>query len=153
STRTCAMGRSESASLGAVKRIPTVDPRSPRARGAASLDIEPGCLAAGFDREPFAFAHNLHTLELFRFDSLLELAQRFAAAPRDYFVAAAAPSAASQFEAVPHGQCTAVEALRRIDSAAVRVLLKRPENHDVRFRQLLDSLFAQVIALRGGLGR
>jgi hypothetical protein len=52
---------------------------------------------------------------------------------------------------VPHGQCALEEALKRIDSAAVRVLLKRPENHDARFRHLLDSLFGQVIALRGGL--
>jgi hypothetical protein len=52
---------------------------------------------------------------------------------------------------VAHSQCTVEEAMRRIDSSAVRVLLKRPENHDVRFRRLLDSLFEQVVALRGGL--
>ena len=116
-----------------------------------ALHIEPQRMAADFDRESFGFSHNLHTLELFGFDSLLALARRFSTAARDYFVAAAAPSAATQFESVPHGQYTPEEAMRRLDSAAVRVLLKRPENHDVRFRQLLDTLFDQVIALRGGL--
>jgi hypothetical protein len=32
-------------------------------------------------------------------------------------------------------------------------LLKRPEKHDPRFRELLDLLFRQVVDLRGGLGR
>jgi len=118
---------------------------------SASLYLDPQRFATDFDREPFGFKHNLHTLELFQSDSLLGLARSFAAAPRDYFVAAAAPSAATEFESVPHGQYTPEEALERLDSAAVRVLLKRPENHDSRFRNLLDALFAQVVALRGGL--
>ena len=121
------------------------------APGTPSLYIGPDRFAAGFDREPFPFTHNLHRLDLFQFDSLLALAERFAAAPRDYFVAAAAPSAATRFESVPHGQYTPLEAMQRLDSAAVRVLLKRPENHDERFRKLLDSLFAQVVSLRGGM--
>jgi len=118
---------------------------------SASLYLDPQRFATDFDRESFGFKHNLHTLGLFDFDSLLQLARRFGAAPRDYFVAAAAPSAATRFESVPHGQYTPEQALGRLDSAAVRVLLKRPENHDARFRKLLDTLFDQVIALRGGL--
>lgn len=159
------MARSESASLGPVGRgaaqqvmlsageaaAPLPAPGVPALNEAPTLNIAAQVFAAGFDREPFGFTHNLHTLELFRFDSLLGLAKKFAAAPRDYFVAAAAPSAATQFEAVPHGQCAVEEAMKRIDSSAVRVLLKRPENHDARFRHLLDTLFEQVLALRGGL--
>lgn len=122
-----------------------------RAAGEPRLHLDPQGFAERFDREPFGFSHNLHTLDLFSFDSLLELSQRFAAAPRDYFVAAAAASAATEFTSVPHGQWSVEEAMRRVDSAAVRVLLKRPENHDQRFRWLLDSLFEQVIRLRGGL--
>ena len=125
--------------------------RSAYGARAPSLHIDPQRFASDFDREPFGFSHNLHTLDLFGFDSLLALARTFAAAPRDYFVAAAAPTAATQFESVPHGQYTPEEAMRRLDSAAVRVLLKRPENHDARFRRLLDTLFDQVITLRGGL--
>jgi hypothetical protein len=142
------MARSESAS--AISRQ-AAGATSAQATDAPSLHIEPSRFTADFDREPFAFSHNLHTLDLFQFDSLVGLAQRFAAAPRDYFVAAAAPSAATEFEAVPHSQWTVAEAMQRVDSAAVRVLLKRPENHDTRFKRLLDSLFEQVLALRGGL--
>src|SRR5262245_5774660 len=94
---------------------------------APSLFIEPARFTADFDREPFGFSHNLHTLDLFRFDSLLALGRKFAAAPRDYFVAAAAPTAATEFESVPHGQYTPEEAMKQLDRAAVRVLLKRPE--------------------------
>src|ERR1700730_1681979 len=144
------MAQSESASLGFVDRSAGARVRPP-VSGAPSLYIDSNGFADAFDREPFGFSHNLQTLDLFQFDSLLGLAQKFAAAPRDYFVAAAAPSAATEFEAVAHSQCTVEEAMRRIDSSAARVLLKRPENHDVRFRRLLDSLFEQVVALRGGL--
>jgi hypothetical protein len=144
------MARSGSAEVRAHDRASAPGASAP-APDAPSLYIEPGRFAASFDREPFGFAHNLHTLDLFGFDSLLALARKFAAAPRDYFVAAAAPTAATEFEAVPHGQHTPEEAMRQLDRAAVRVLLKRPENHDVRFRRLLDALFEQVVGLRGGL--
>jgi hypothetical protein len=143
------MAQSGSARVGVVR--PMAPPAGTIPSQSPSLHIEPSRFTADFDREPFAFSHNLHTLDLFQFESLIGLAQKFAAAPRDYFVAAAAPSAATEFEAVPHGQWAVVEAIQRIDSAAVRVLLKRPENHDVRFKRLLNSLFEQVVALRGGL--
>jgi hypothetical protein len=129
------------------ERLPAGQPGA-----APTLHFESAGFAARFNREPFGFSHNLHTLDLFQFDSLLGLAERYAAAPRDYFVAAAAASAATEFTAVPHGHWPVDEALRRLDSSAMRVLLKRPENHDPRFRQLLDSLFEQIIRLRGGLG-
>jgi hypothetical protein len=119
--------------------------------GAPTLHIDSNGFAERFDREPFGFSHNLHTLDLFSFDSLVGLASQYAGAPRDYFVAAAAASAATEFDSVPHSQWSVEEAMKRLDSAAVRVLLKRPENHDARFRHLLDSLFEQVIRSRGGL--
>jgi hypothetical protein len=115
------------------------------------LFIEPAGFSDRFDREPFGFSHNLHTQPLFGFDSLVELAGRYAATPRDYFVAAAASSAATEFTSVPHSQWSVTEAMQRLDSHSVRVLLKRPENHDPHFRQLLDTLFEQVMQLRGGL--
>jgi hypothetical protein len=113
--------------------------------------IEPAGFTERFNREPFGFSHNLHSLDLFRFDSLVELAGRYSSAPRDYFVAAAASSAATEFKAVAHSQWTVGEAMQRVGADSVRVLLKRPENHDPRFRHLLDTLFEQVIQLRGGL--
>src|SRR5262249_17831730 len=92
--------------------------RSARARtaGEPPLHLDPQGFAERFDREPFGFSHNLHTLDLFGFESLLELSRRFAAAPRDYFVAAAAASAAAEFTSVPQGQWSVEEAMRRIDS-------------------------------------
>jgi len=118
---------------------------------APKLFIEPAGFATRFDREPFGFSHNLHSLDLFRFDSLARLASRYVTAPRDYFVAATASSAATEFKSVTHSQWSVEEAMQRVGTDAVRVLLKRPENHDPLFRQLLDTLFEQVMQLRGGL--
>jgi len=116
------------------------------------LNVDPGEFKRGFDREPFAFSHNLDSLDAFTFDSLRGLAQRYADCPRDYFVSAGAPSADSDFFSVPNGQYGPHEAIERLDSGAVRILLKRPEDHDSRFREILEHLFAQVVGLRGGMG-
>jgi hypothetical protein len=107
--------------------------------------------AERFNRDSFGFEHNLHQLELFSFERLLQLAARYAAHPADYFVSAAAPSAGTGFNSVRHSFCSVVEALQRLDQEPTRVLLKRPENHDPLFRALLDGLFDQVMQLRGGL--
>jgi hypothetical protein len=119
---------------------------------AAHIEFEPGVFKQGFDREPFAFAHNLHTIDVFGSESLGLLAKHYADYPQDYFVSAGAPSAATDFFSVPHGHCKPHEAMERLDSAAIRILLKRPEDHDPRFRKMLDLLFRKVIELRGGLG-
>jgi len=118
---------------------------------AAHLDIDRAEFERRFDREPFAFTHNLQSLDAFGFDSLTGLAKKFADHPRDFFVSASAPSADSDFFSVPHGHHPLAEAMARVDSAPVRILLKRPEDHDERFRAILDRLFAQVLELRGGL--
>ncbi len=115
-----------------------------------SLDVDPATFRQSFDREPFGFDHTLSDLEQFEFQSLKSLAGKYVA--DDYFVAAGAPSPGTVFYSVPHSQCTPVEALDRLDSGAYRVLLKRPERYDLRFRELLDTLFEQVVDLRGGLG-
>src|SRR5579859_1306764 len=117
----------------------------------ATLDIEPSVFSRSFDRRPFGFSHNLSTLEAFSPDSLASLAQEYGAHPRDYFVSASAAAADTAFFSVPSGQHTPQEALQRLDSAAIRLLLKRPEDHDPRFRRILDQLFEQVVQLRGGL--
>jgi hypothetical protein len=112
------------------------------------LRFDPKDIRENFDREPFAFAHDLHTLELFSPDRLLQLMRRFDTAPADYFVSASAPTADTEFFKVSHDLCKPSEALARLDREAIRVLLKRPENHDPAFRRLLDDLFAQVVELR-----
>jgi hypothetical protein len=105
-----------------------------------------------FDRQPFGFSHDLSALEVFQYDELTKLAERYADHPRDYFVSASAPSAGTDFDSVPHGWFGPHQAMSRLDTDAIRILLKRPENHDPRFRRLLDELFAEVTALRGGMG-
>ena len=117
--------------------------------GDLKLDAE--VFARNFDREPFAFDHDLSALPMFEFASLVDLAGRYAHHPNDCFVAGSAATAGSAFYSVTHGHLKPREAMLQLDSSAVRVLLKRPENHDARFRSLLDRLFAQIVALRGGL--
>ncbi len=117
----------------------------------ARLLIDAGVIARDFDRRPFRFTHNLSGLDEFSNDSLLKLTREFDRHPRDFFVSAGAPAADTKFFTVPHGMCSASEAFNRLDSGAYRILLKRAENHDPRFRRLLDELFAQVMEARGGL--
>jgi hypothetical protein len=118
---------------------------------SARLLIDAEVISRDFDRKPFRFTHNLSGLEEFSNDSLLKLAQTFDQHPQDFFVSAGAPSADTKFFTVPHSMCSASEALNLLDSGAYRILLKRAENHDPRFRRLLDTAFAQVMELRGGL--
>ena len=120
----------------------------------AIADARPHLDSDGFrrcyDREPLGFSHNLAQLDLFRFESLSRLAQRYDSHPDDYFVAASAPSPASDFYSVAHDRYTPGKAMNHLDAAPLRILLKRPEDHDPRFRDLLDALFRQVMDLRGG---
>jgi hypothetical protein len=97
------------------------------------------------------FTHDLSALPIFQDAALRDLARRYDAHPPDYFVSAGAPSPGSVFFGVPSGMCKPGEAMDRLESASIRILLKRPENHDPGFRRLLDDLFAEVMALRGGL--
>ena len=120
--------------------------------GSASLNLEPDIFRGSFDREPFGFTHNLHELDLFESESLLALAEKLADHPNDYYVAGGAVSPGTDFYSVAHPGCSPHEALQHLDSAGYRILLKRPEKYDPRFRELLDHLFRQVVDLRGGLG-
>ena len=124
---------------------------SPAMEPGPRMHIEADGFPARFDRIPFGFKHNLHTLELFGTESLRRLAGLYAAHPSEFFVAAAAASAGTSFNSVSHGKYGPQEAVERVNSEPVRVLLKRPENRDPLFRELLDTLFEQVMELRGGL--
>ena len=106
-----------------------------------------------YNFEPFALTHNLPSLDLFTPDSLAALADKFADAPRDFFIAASAPTPGTDFYSVPRVGRTPREALEEIDKINCRVLLKRPEKYDPRFRELLDFLFQQVLELRADLRR
>jgi Cupin superfamily protein len=117
----------------------------------ARLNLDPSRFSEDFDSEPFGFTHTLSNLGLFQPGSLLKLTDAYANHPADYFVSASAPEAGSVFFSVPQKQYRPREALERLDTEAVRILLKRPEDHDVQFRALLDQLFLQVLNLQGGL--
>lgn len=119
----------------------------------ARLELNPGQHRESFDREPFGFTHNLHELDLFEIETLKELAQKFARHPRDFYVAGGAPTPDAQFYSVRHLSYSPYDALCRLDEGAYRVLLKRPENHDRRYRDLMDALFQQIVEFRGGLRR
>jgi len=120
---------------------------------AAEMRWAPAEFEAKFDREPFGFEHGLSTLDLFRFDRLVALARQYAPFDQEYFVAGSAPTPGTEFYAVPTLKRKPHEALERLDTEACRVLLKRPEQFDPGFRDLLDGLFEQVRraapALRG----
>lgn len=115
------------------------------------LNLDRGELQHKFDREPFEFTHNLSDLDLFNFDSLQDLAAKFAGTPRDYFIAGGAPCAGTKFYSVPNGGFSPCEALEKLENGHHRVLLKRPENHDRRFRDLLETLFRQIAYLQDDL--
>ncbi len=104
---------------------------------------------AKYDRQPFGYEHQLSGLDLFSEGSLRALAARY---DRNFFVAAGARSPDTAFYAVPNGEYRPVEAFDRLDSIKQRILLKSPENYDPRYRELLDAIFDEVSALRGGLG-
>jgi hypothetical protein len=118
--------------------------------GKAHFVVDPQDIEHSFDRVPFSFAHNLHEMELLQFDSVRALADKYIDA--DYFVSSGARSADTKFYAVPHGALAPRAALDALEPGPYRVLMKRPEHYDPRFRSLLDTLFEQVVDMRGGLG-
>jgi hypothetical protein len=99
-----------------------------------------------FDREPFGFDHNLSNLDLLQFDGLRSLAEKYAGFDQDYFVAGSAAAPGVDFYAVPTLRQRPHEALEQLGATPSRILLKRPENFDSRYRDLLHHLFAQVVA-------
>jgi len=116
-----------------------------------TLTWDPSLFSVHFDREPFGFEHNLATLDLFKFESLVALAGQYNALDQEYFVAGSAPSPGTGFYNVPAIRHRPHEALEQLDQAPYRVLLKRPENLDRRFRDLLDQLWHQVAQSRAAL--
>ncbi len=106
-----------------------------------------------FDRLPVALQHNLHELDMFSMDSFQYLAKRYLGYPGDYFVAASAPAPDAQFYSVAHSMADPVETLETLETRPARLLFKRPENHDSRFRSLLNALFGQVVAFQPHLAK
>src|SRR5437868_3650583 len=116
----------------------------PSTQSDARLGLETQVLKRCFDREPFGFTHELSGLDIFKPESLCRLAEKFSESTRDYFIAGSAPSAGTKFYSVPNGGFKPREALENLDKGNYRILLKRPENHDSGFRDLLETLFEQL---------
>jgi hypothetical protein len=102
--------------------------------------------------QPYGFQHDLSELDLFNFDELMALATKYTTHPRDYFVCLGAPQPGTDFYSVKHGMCTPEEALEHVDTDGFRILLKRPEMHDSRYRDLFQEMVGEVTRLRGKLG-
>ncbi|HUZ05278.1 MAG TPA: hypothetical protein VMU62_07965 [Acidobacteriaceae bacterium] len=118
----------------------------------ARLNIDPTPYPGLYNKIPFGFTHNLHTLDIFQFDSMRELADRFSSASSDvYFVAGNAPTPGSAFFSVSHDELKPNQAIELLEKQPLRILLKRPEEQDTRFLKLLDLLFQQILELRGGI--
>jgi hypothetical protein len=117
----------------------------------AELEWDPAVFASKFDREPFGFEHNLAELDLFKFDNLISLAEKYAKFDQDYFVAESAPSPGTEFYSVPTLYRPPHEALQYLETTPYRILMKRPENFDKSFGDLLHHLFAKVVKASGYL--
>jgi hypothetical protein len=115
------------------------------------LDIDSTSFSQNYDHEPFGFAHNLHTLDLLQFPSLVHLCEVFTASNRGYFIAEGAPSGGTEFNSVPRAGLKPDEAMEQLETRPLRILLKRPENQDPQFRELMHTLFRQLTNLRGDL--
>ncbi len=77
-------------------------------------------------------------------DSLADLASRYEAFPADYYVADSAGKPGLFFDSDASVALGPNQALDSLSKAGRRLLLKRPEKHDPRFRLLLDELLAKV---------
>ncbi|MBS1799356.1 MAG: hypothetical protein JSS95_05975 [Acidobacteria bacterium] len=134
--------------------LPQADLSLPKASTPreAALRFATPSFAETFNIEPLATAHNLSGLEIFSYDYLRNLAEKYLVNPSDAFVASSALSANADFNSVPHGQHAPHVAMTLLDQAPYRVLLKRPEKYDTGFKELIEALFASIADAKGGFG-
>jgi hypothetical protein len=117
---------------------------------AARLNLDDAVFSENYDRVPFGFSHNLHRLTLFENEMLRSLCETYAAHAEDYFVSRSAPAAGAVFYSVPKTPLKPHEAFDQSTAGSYKILLKRLERHHDGFRDLLNTLFAQ---LKGQLQR
>jgi hypothetical protein len=104
--------------------------------------------AALFNRTPYGFEHTLSDSDLFAFDTICDLARAY---DRDYYISGSAAKPDDRFYSVRSMPHSPHEALMRLEIEGQRVLLKRPEQYDVRYQELMDALFEEIVRQRGGL--
>src|SRR5471030_3053272 len=117
----------------------------------ALLTIDQAVYKTAFNTTPFSFKHYLHQLPMLQPEALAELAKKYGEKPEDYYVSNSAPTPGTRFFDVKAKPLTPDQAFAQFSSGPMRLLLKRPENYDAAFKELLDQLFDKVIELRGGL--
>lgn len=121
-----------------------------------ALALDPQTLRSGFDKAPFGFLHSLSGLSLFSEDSLLRLTERYSQAANErcsyHYIAMGAQKPGTRFTSVPMPQATPLEAMRRLGEESIRIVLKRPEDFDEGFRDLLQQIFREIVDALGGLG-
>jgi hypothetical protein len=109
------------------------------------LDLPSHVLDRSFNREPFGFDHNLSTLDIFELGSLSALAEKYLGHDPDYFLASSASAPEENFRSVKPINLGLSEAFDCLKNQSIRILLKRPENYDPRFRKLLNGLIEQIV--------
>ena len=116
------------------------------------LNLDPTTFRQCLNRQPFGTSHNLSDLGLFDIESLRALAERYDSHNSDYFVAGGARTPDAKFYSVPSFAESPASVFDKLDQGSYRILLKRVERYDERFRKLLDELFQEIVDLQGGLG-
>src|ERR1700730_2612738 len=109
------------------------------------LKLDPIVLERSFNRDPFAFEHNLSTLDIFDLGSLRALAEKYIGHEHNYMVAASASTPDQKFRAVKTTNLSPSQAFDHLRTGSVRIFLKRPQEYDSRFSRLLNGLVEQVI--------
>jgi hypothetical protein len=115
------------------------------------IELTPQTLDQSLNREPFGFSHNLSTLDIFDVGSLKRLAEKYHGHDQDYFLASSASAADEKFRSVKTINSELSQAFGLLKTQPLRILLKRPENYDPRFRKLRDGLIEQIIETSGDL--
>jgi len=122
-------------------------PISPAA-SANGVILENEFFSRNFDREPFAFEHNLAGHPLFDPEHLLRLARQMSADPRDIYYDAGDVRIDQRWDQTPVCDLPIDELLQRIETAGAWVVLRRAEKHP-DFAALLDACMDEIQALSG----
>lgn len=130
---------------GISRRLDAQNMTTNHSSNSGHLELAPQIVNQSFNREPFGFGHNLSGLDLFELGSLSNLAGKYRGYDQDYFVASSASAPDEKFRSVKTINLELPEAFGLLKKQPIRILLKRPENHDPRFRKLRDGLIEQIV--------
>jgi hypothetical protein len=118
---------------------------------APLIDPDPGMFRAAFNRASFTFSHGLHRQPLFALPRLARLAETMlAAGDQKKFLALGGEAAAagSTFESLPRQERLA-RTIEELECSRNWVKLSSAESFDREYRELLETLLAQIAHLSG----